>query len=146
MSRASEAGNSVVKAAEQACALHGVPSYRMQSRVMTVVGMGGKERPMFFGGWTDDDGTQYKGGMTDLLATPTVRFNCSGGGWPTISFAATTPLWIECKAGSGELTHDQIKFRDHVLRNGASHMLLRDCADELITWFVTHGVKRETNR
>jgi hypothetical protein len=40
-SKASIAGNSVVAAVEEACAIYGVRCYRMQSRAVTVVGAGG---------------------------------------------------------------------------------------------------------
>lgn len=139
MGKASQAGNSVVQATETVCGMYGVPCFRMQSRVMTVVGAGGRSRPMFMGKWTDNDGVEHFGGMADLLLMPTIKLWCGDCRAP---IEATVALWVECKAGSGALSKDQRAFRDFVLSAGAQHLELRDSADDLLTWFKLRKVER----
>lgn len=144
MSRASEGANSVVAACEEACERFSVPVYRMQSRVFTVVGKGGRNRPMFVGKWKDGLGVSHTKGMADLLAHPKV--------WHT-SYA----LWIEAKFGSGKqgesakresncicgqpINH-QKHFQDYVESKGASYIVAQDCADAVIQWFKENGVTK----
>lgn len=127
-------GNTVVAAAEEACGLFGVPCYRMQSRTFTVVGTGGRSRPMFVGQWRDRTGIIHHRGMADLLLTPSIS---DEKGW-----YITVPLWVECKAGTGALRSEQIAFRDDVLAAGAHHLELRDSAGDLLDWFQEQGVHR----
>lgn len=133
MSRASQAGNSVVQAAEIVCGMYGVPCFRQQSRVFTVSGVGGKMRPFFVGSWKDADGVEHHGGMSDLLALPLIEWN---------NAYVCVPLFLECKAGSSQLTLHQKAFRDYVKSAGAGFLELRDSADELIEWFKEKGVTR----
>lgn len=141
MSSASQAGNSVVSAAELVCGMWGVPALRMQSRVVTVVGAGGRERPMFMGKWTDDNGIEHYGGMADLLLQPTIEVVCLCNDSQTC-MTVTVPLWVECKAGKGALSKDQRAFRDWVTSNGAGYLELRDSADALLDWFKLRKVER----
>ena len=67
MTKKINAANAVVGSIEEAAAIYGVRCYRMQSRVFNVVGIGGRPRPMFVGGWKDRFGTSHKGGMADIL-------------------------------------------------------------------------------
>jgi hypothetical protein len=131
MSRSSEAGNAVVAAAQQACALYRVPCWRMNSLPVMVPKRGGGMRPICVGQWIDGNGETRNAGMADLLAQPAIELD-----FPIV----TVPLWIECKAGSGKLTPDQKDFRDFVLGIGAYWLELRDCADALLAWFKENGV------
>lgn len=126
-------GNSVVKAVEMACAIYGVRCYRQQSRAVTVVGVGGRLRPMFMGQWRDRNGALYSRGMADLLLTPWI-------GMPT--FGHCEVLWVECKAGTGELSKEQKAFRDDVKDVGAHYIECRDSADPVVAWFDRHSVRR----
>ena len=129
------ASNAVVGAVCDAAALFNVPAFRMNTRTVEVVGVGGRSRPMFFGQWTDDLGVLHRKGMADLLLTPRIAI------W-TDNLKVTVPLWVECKSGSGELEPDQILFRDFVLRGGAYYLEAHDCADVVIQWFSEFGVVR----
>lgn len=133
MPKKASASNSVVSSVEEAAALFGVPSYRMNSRTFMVPGLNGRMRPMFMGQWTDDDGTAYRKGMADLLLSPKV---------PIGEQLVAVPLWVECKSGSGRLSPEQKAFRDHVTRNGAFFIEARDCATAVIEWFRARGVSR----
>jgi hypothetical protein len=128
-SRASVAGNSVVSAVEEACALYGVRCYRQQSRAMTVVGAGGRPRPMFVGQWRDRFGTLHTSGMADLLLTPFIS-----------QAGCVTALWVECKSGTGKLTLEQQLFRDDVQKAGAYWLQVRDSADQVLQWFDDFNV------
>ncbi len=152
MSRASEGANSVVAAVEEACERFGVPVYRMQSRVFTVVGKGGKSRPMFVGKWKDGLGVWHTKGMADLLAHPEINYD-TGDDYGAYS----TPVWIECKFGSGKqgesaareakcicgqpINH-QNHFQQYVESKGAAYIVAHDCADAVIDWFKRNGVTR----
>lgn len=136
-SKASSAANSVVQAVENACAIFGVRCYRQQSRAVTVVGVGGRPRPMFMGQWRDKNGTLYYGGMPDLLLTPRVEELIKPG-----FLRATAVLWVECKAGTGRLNENQKAFRDDVLEAGAHYIECHDSADQVVQWFLDHGVQR----
>lgn len=136
MSRASAAGNSVVKAIEDICGLFRVPVLRMQSRTFIVPGVGGRERPMFMGEWTDMFGYKHRKGMADLLAMPCIE---TGDG-----FLVTVPLWIECKAGTSEMRKEQIAFKEFVEAAGAYHLEARDSADPVIEWFKTNKVEKRS--
>ena len=138
MTKASVAGNSVVAAVEEACAIYGVRCYRMQSRAVTVVGAGGRLRPMFMGQWHDSNGVLHRAGMADLLLTPKVGFE-DGDGFPASCCVA---LWVECKAGTGRLSAEQEMFRDDVTEAGASYIECRDSADSVIRWFEAYDVRR----
>lgn len=140
-SSASQAGNSVVQATETVCGMYGVPYFRMQSRVMTVVGEGGRSRPMFMGKWTDFAGVEHYGGMADLLLMPKFTIWCACDNAQS-SMDVTVALWVECKAGSGALRKEQRAFRDFVLSAGAEYLELRDSADDLIAWFKKWKVER----
>lgn len=144
MSRQSQLGNSVVAAAMQVCALMHVPCWRMNSRVVNVATPNDRRgfRPMAMGSWIDSTGKEHTAGMADLLAQPNIRFILAEAGSKSPFIAVTVPLWIECKAGKGQLSSDQRDFREYVLEIGAHYLLLRDCADELFAWFKEHGVKR----
>ncbi len=96
---------------------------------------------MFTGEWTDKQGRLRRKGMADLLATPTIEQWCGCDDSQTC-FDVAVPLWIECKAGTGELSADQRDFRDFVKGAGAGYLCLRDSADELIEWFNEKGVTR----
>jgi hypothetical protein len=138
-SKASVAGNSVVAAVEEACAIYGVRCYRMQSRAVTVVGAGGRPRPMFMGQWRDKEGKLYYGGMPDLLLTPVLTFDddervCADG--------VAVTLWVECKAGTGRLGTEQQAFKEDVEEAGAFYIECRDSADSVIRWFEAYDVKR----
>jgi hypothetical protein len=133
------ASNAVVNAAEQVAAMYRVRYYRMNTRTFTVVGAGGRERPMFMGAWHNGDGIEYRKGMADLLLTPRIR------AWPSVTtpeFIAV-PLWCECKSGTGRLSKEQILFRDDVIDAGSFYLQLNDAADELLRWFEEHGVRRQ---
>jgi hypothetical protein len=134
-SKASVAGNSVVSAVEMACALYGVRCYRQQSRAVTVVGAGGRPRPMFMGQWRDREGTLHFGGMPDLLLTPRVF-------WDGGQESATLVLWVECKAGTGRLSEEQQAFREDAQDAGAHYIECRDSADSVIRWFEAYDVRR----
>ena len=135
MSRSSDRANSVVAAVEQVAQMYGVPCYRMQSRVFTVPGRGGKNRPMFVGQWRDDLGVIHHGGMADLLLHPRIW---QARGEPSIP----VPLWVEAKSGSGELEPEQVAFARHVMENGGFYLVAKDSADEVLAWFKAQGVAR----
>jgi len=136
MTRASERGNSVVRAVEQAAALYNVPAYRMQSRVFDI-GSKGRVRPMFTGQWRDALGVRHTSGMADLLLTPKLRvIGKDGEAW------LATVLWVECKAGAGRQSETQRDFQIHVESCGAFYLLAGDSADQVIQWFKDHGVER----
>ena len=113
--------------------MYRVPAIRMQSRVFTVVGKGGRERPMFTGTWTDDMGEVHHGGLSDVLLMPIITHN---------GCKVTVPLWCECKSGAGTLSKDQRAFQRYVEDNGAFFLECRDSADALLAWFQAHGVVR----
>lgn len=139
-SKASVAGNSVVAAVEEACAIYGVRCYRMQSRAVTVVGAGGRLRPMFMGQWHDSNGVLHRAGMADLLLTPAINLNdYSSDLAPQLVAMA---LWVECKSGSGRLSAEQEMFRDDVTEAGAFYIECRDSADSVIRWFEAYDVRR----
>jgi hypothetical protein len=154
MTRASAAANGLMVAAYQVAMMQHVPCFRMQSRVFTVVGAGGRQRPMNMGEWTDDLGVKHTSGMADWLMLPTIRTNMKGELQPkvatpsmTLTIVASTtgicvPLWVECKAQSGRLEKSQKEFRDYVEGAGAFYLELRDSADELLQWFDAHGVAK----
>lgn len=154
MSRASAAANGLMVAAYQCAMMVHVPCFRMQSRVFTVVGAGGRQRPMNMGEWTDDFGVKHTSGMADWLMMPRIRTNIKGELHPkvetpnmTLSIVASStgivvPLWVECKAGSGRLEKSQREFREYVEGSGAHYLELRDSADELLQWFNDHGVEK----
>lgn len=140
-----KASNAIVSAIQDAAALYRVPCFRMQSGAMTVQGDGGRERPMFFGGWTDDLGVLHHSGMSDLLLMP--RVSVSSVIAPYIPnhdtrLMITVPLWVECKAGTGKLRIEQRAFRDYVLKSGAFFLEAHDCADVVIDWFRKFKVER----
>lgn len=137
-SKASVAGNSVVAAVEEACAIYGVRCYRMQSRAVTVVGAGGRLRPMFIGQWHDSNGVLHRAGMADCLLTPKIQIEDGCGDHPWCAVA----LWVECKAGSGRLSAEQEMFRDDVTEAGAFYVECRDSADSVIRWFEAYDVRR----
>jgi len=136
MSKASEAGNAAVNSVLQICALYGVPAFRMQSRAFEVIGKGGAARPMFVGEWHDALGVKHRSGMADVLATPTIRLLTLDPGLVQV------PLWIECKAGSGQLTPEQQAFKSFILGTGGYYLEARDSFDVVLEWFRTHGVRR----
>ena len=146
MSRASEAGNAVVYAAEQVCGLYGVQVTREQSRMFNVQGTAGRWRPMFFGQWTDNFGKIHRAGKADLLARPRIEVAVAElAGIPArhpMHVYRSAPLWIECKSGAGRMTSDQIAFKNWVDSNGDYFLLLHDDVRPLITWFDAHGVER----
>jgi hypothetical protein len=153
MSKASDAANGLMVAVSQVAGLYFVPAFRMQSRALPVVGKGGRSRPMFFGEWTDDLGEKHKSGMADWLLMPHIRASIKATITPPFAgviappvltssvVGVTIPLWCECKTGRGKLTDDQFAFKLFVENAGAHHIALHDSADELIEWFVTHGVQ-----
>jgi hypothetical protein len=135
-SRASIAANSVVSAVEQACALYGVRCYRQQSRAITVVGAGGRPRPMFMGQWRDKEGTLHYSGIPDLLLTPCLCFGDGEG----FQVHQCVVLWVECKAGAGKLNPKQKAFKEDVEEAGAFYIECRDSADSVIRWFEAYDV------
>lgn len=132
-------GNANMQAIEQAAALYAVPYYRQQSRVFTVRGAGGRDRPMFVGGWTDRHGYQHTKGIADFLLTPKVKIYATGALVPLV---VAVPLWVEAKAGRDDLSEDQEAFRDDVQACGAYWLCCRDSCDDLIAFFRKHGVTR----
>lgn len=149
MAKQVSASNAVVSSCEEAAIIFGVPTYRMNSRVFTVVGAGGRSRPMFVGKWKDRYGDEHNGGMADLLLTPTVRVASlfpAISGWMGMSAASelliTVPLWCECKYGSGRLEPEQKLFREDVLARGAFYLEIHDGPDQLLEWFKEKGVRR----
>jgi hypothetical protein len=153
MAKKISAANAAVSACVSAAALFGVPAYRMQSRVVTVVGAGGGNRPMFIGEWIDDMGVKHYRGMADLLLTPCIDpFTLCGvkgqffipmnqrADLPMNRIAV--PLWVECKSGSGELEPEQKLFRDRVVSAGNFYVEAHDSADAVIAWFQQMGVRR----
>jgi hypothetical protein len=143
LSRSSDAANAVVYTAIQTCALYGVKTMRMQSRVMWVPGAAGRPRPMFFGKWTDDNGVEHNGGMADLLARPRIDLQPPHALDPV---EATLLLWIECKSGKGRLTEDQIAFKNHVENNGEFYIVCHDDMRPLVGWLEAHGLKERNKR
>lgn len=147
-----KASNAVTNAILDAAALYRVPAFRMQSRVLPVIGKGGRSRPMFFGSWTDDLGVLHHSGMADLLLQPRISISkiiteSIPGLLPAVPnhdshFKITVPLWVECKSGTGKLREDQIAFRDYVVKGGAFFLEAHDCADSVIDWFDAFGVTR----
>lgn len=166
MSRASANANAVVYGIVETCALYGVETFRMQSRVFTVPGAAGRDRPLFIGQWTDQFGKMHNRGMSDILARPKVPLKylepvCwvkvagSFGLVPTIEArerfeygaagldaTITLPLWIEAKSGRGGLTDDQVAFKSYVESNGETWLLIHDDLRPLIEWLEIHGVKK----
>lgn len=145
MSRASAAGNSVMKAVEDVCGLFGVPAIRMQSRTFMVPGVGGRERPFFVGEWTDALGVKRRKGMADMLLQPRVNITYEAnfkGAKVKIPLSFTVPLWCECKAGSGTLSSDQQAFREWVLSIGAAHICVTDSCEQLMEWFRAKNVEK----
>ena len=145
MARQVNPSNAVVQSCEQAAALFGVASYRMNSRTFQVVGAGGRERPMFMGQWTDRYGEVHRKGMADLLMTP--RIELTGLRWllddPNKErICSVVPLWVECKFRSGHLEPEQRLFRDDVLAREAFYLEIHDGPDALIEWFKSKGVRR----
>jgi len=141
----SDKGNSVVAAVEEACAIYGVSCYRMQSRAFSVVGKGGRQRPMFMGQWRDRFGDLHRAGMPDLLLTPRLMFvECVPFRLPCRHTTTTlaVALWVECKAGRGELSEQQELFRDDALAIGAHYLEARNSADQVIQWFKAFDVQR----
>lgn len=111
----------------------------------------GRKRPMYFGGWVDDLGITQHSGMADVLLTPRVSVSCVIAGCVPGLIPATrersqvmvpVPLWVECKAGTGELRKAQKTFRDHVVKSGAFFLEAHDCADVVVQWFEQFGVTR----
>ena len=150
------ASNAVVSAVEQAAALYGVRSYRMNSRTFQVAGAGGRQRPMFMGAWHDATGQVHHRGMADLLLTPQVplsRFtpptalvhipmnHNTTGGMPADP-RVTVVLWVECKSGRGALEAEQKAFRTDVFNAGAFYIQAQDDADDVVAWFEKMGVRR----
>ena len=139
-------GNANMAAVASAAALYGVPYYRMQSRTFTVTGAGGRDRPMFAGGWNDRTGIFHAKGMPDFLLTPRIRIQPEVFGLPPSydhkPVWAVVALWCECKAGKDELTAEQEAFRDDVQAAGAFWICCKNSCDELLTWFKEHGVTR----
>jgi hypothetical protein len=129
--------NAVVSSCEEAASLYGIPAYRMNSRVFSVVGAGGRTRPMFIGKWKDRFGVEHNGGMTDLLLTPKIMLL-----GPIDPVFCVVPLWVECKFGSGRLEPEQKLFREDVLERGAFYLEIHDGPDALIEWFKMKGVRR----
>ena len=152
MAKKVNAANAVVSSIEEAAAIYGVRCYRMQSRVFNVVGAGGRQRPMFVGGWRDKCGTHFESGMADLLLTPRILVEKpthlvhipinTPGGANIQPITCSVPLWVECKSGSGVLSKEQKLFRDDVLDAGAFYIEAHDGPDAVIEWFETYGVKR----
>jgi hypothetical protein len=132
-------GNANMAAVASAAALYGVPYYRMQSRTFTVEGAGGRDRPMFMGGWNDRTGIFHAKGMADFLLTP--RITITGAFIGTTS-KVCVPLWCECKAGKDELSAEQEAFRDDVQAAGAFWICCHNSCDELLAFFKQHGVTR----
>ena len=128
-------GNANMAAVASAAALYGVPYYRMQSRTFTVEGAGGRDRPMFMGGWNDRTGIFHAKGMADFLLTPRIKLLVP-------DFMVCVALWVECKAGRDKLTAEQEAFRDDVQAAGAFWICCHNSCDELLAWFKEHGVTR----
>jgi len=156
MAKKISASNAAVSACISAAELFGVPYYREQSRALTVVGAGGRNRPMFMGEWTDDVGIKHYGGKADLLMTPqidcarltaalgvptVIPLNTRADVSPKVSTIAV-PLWVECKSGAGKLAAEQKLFRAHVLKAGNYYLEAHDSAEDLIAWFQKMGVRR----
>lgn len=127
-----------MKCVEDCCGLYGVPFYRMQSRVFTVIGAGGRERPMMTGSWHDKLGRRHTGGITDFLLTPAIEihgvpgFNC-----------ITVPLWVEVKAGRDRLAPEQKEFRDYIQATpGGYWLVVKDGPEDLLEWFKNFGVRK----
>jgi hypothetical protein len=51
-------------------------------------------------------------------------------------------IWVECKAGSGKQTPEQVRFQEWVEAIGASYLVVNDSADALLEWFKKRGVKK----
>jgi hypothetical protein len=147
--------NAVVSACISAADLFRVPCYREQSRVLAVVGAGGRNRPMFMGEWVDEFGVKHYKGKADLLMTPRISLRLLMGleGVATIiapntradlppkEVTVAVPLWVECKSGEGRLEPEQKLFREHVLKAGNYYLEVHDSADQLIDWFCSHLVE-----
>jgi hypothetical protein len=133
-SRRTTPGNAAMAAVADAAALYGVRAYRMQSRTFTVKGAGGRDRPMFMGGWTDRLGVHHTKGMADFLLTPKIKI--------ATGLRICVALWVEVKAGRDSLSADQVAFRDDVIDAGACWICAQDSCEELIAWFQKHGVER----
>lgn len=145
MSRASDAGNAVMKGTEAICAMYGIPTLRMQSRMFTVPGVGGRERPFFVGEWTDAMGAKHRGGMADLLAMPKITVTSTveiRGESKPFNINFVTPLWVECKAGAGKQTPEQRLFQEWVESIGASYLLVTDNCQQMLDWIKNHGVRK----
>jgi hypothetical protein len=150
------AANDVVTSIEQVAALYGVRAYRMQSRVMTVVGAGGRTRPMFMGAWRDQLGQIHYKGMADLLLTPRIPMftvpmtiklkdgteEQEPGLYVPRRMDCAVALWVEAKSGSGRLSPEQELFRDDVLKAGAFWIQAQDGPDDVLQWFENMGVRR----
>jgi hypothetical protein len=136
------AGNAAMKAVEDCAAFFSVRAYRMQSRVLTVPGRGGKDRPLFIGGWRDQCGIIHRRGMSDFLLTPRIVIgrDLTNGNKP---LRICVPLWVECKAGRDDLSQHQLDFRDDVTEAGAFWLCCHDSCDELLVFFKEHGVERD---
>ena len=143
-------GNALMKCVEDVCGLHGVPFYRMQSRVFTVRGRGGRDRPMITGGWRDRYGEHHTGGMPDFLLTPGVDITLDidpaqdehGLLNSVVIPLVPVALWVECKAGRDRLSEGQEAFRDDVLAQGGHWLLVKEGPEALLAWFKKHGVRR----
>ena len=137
--------NGMMQAVEAICALYGVPTLRMQSRMFRVPGEGGRERPMFIGEWRDLQGVKRRKGMADILALPVVQFAGPigfAGRCPDEIQRMTTPLWVECKFGTGRLGDDQEAFRDWVQATGGDWLLAHNSTEPLEEWFRNFGVTK----
>lgn len=148
MGRQSNA-NAVVNAVIEACGLYRVPVLRMQSRVLTLPDPNRRSgwRAFKVGEWTDEFGEKHSSGMADLLAQPRPTLSMevvdTAGERMQVNWnEVAVPLWIECKSGTGRMTDDQKNFKRFVEGAGAFHICAHDCADEVLAWFKSHGVKR----
>jgi hypothetical protein len=59
-----------------------------------------------------------------------------------LNFRIQVPLWVECKAGSGRLSKDQVDFKEDVLARGGFYLLAEQSADPVMAWFDRFGVVR----
>jgi hypothetical protein len=131
-----------MKAVEDVCGLYGVPATRMQSRMFTVPGVGGRERPFYVGEWTDERGEKHQGGMADFLLQPSINLEIVTGNKALKGEHVTVPLWVECKAGSGELQANQKAFKAWVEWTGAGYLCVTDNCQTLMDWFEIYGVEK----
>lgn len=149
--------NAVVYAVNQVCGLYGVNVIREQSRVFSVIGKSGRERPMFIGQWTDANGQPHYAGKADLLARPKVlisRLLPAGAVVPydneqerqlamgVLAGRTAVPLWIETKAKGNRLSAEQEAFRHFVTGNLEHHIVVAEDVRPLMEWFDKMGVKR----